>query len=44
MKTSLLGGNCSSRVAPIGEEAGTERRVERLTESFLLGRTSQQGK
>lgn len=44
MKTNLLGGNCSSRVAPMGEEAGTERRVARLTESFPLGRTNPQGK
>lgn len=41
MKTNLLGGNCSFRVEPMGEEPGTEKRVARLTESFLLGRTGQ---
>lgn len=41
MQTNLLGGNCGSRVVPIREEAGTERRLARFTESFLLGRTGQ---
>lgn len=42
MKTNLLGSNYGElQSCTYGEEAGT---VVRLTESFPLGRTSQQGK